>query len=131
MRYILAVVLLVTTMFAQSAVADIERLPDAPNTKHFFLLSSVDLAATFADAQTSHIAQSNGCYEIDSFMYGSKHPTDARFYTTMFTITAGEQLVSYFMWRKGKRLWWLPMTANSSIHTIGTIQNWKNGCFHK
>ena len=89
---------------------------------NFLLLASSDIGLSLADSAVSsaHISHSIRCRESDS-LYGSLHPSPARYFVQASLISVGAVGVSYLLKRKSFKLWAFPTAIDGIAHFAGVM----------
>jgi hypothetical protein len=93
------------------------RSPRIADTK-FLWLNGVHLALTFADIELAqHCIDEHTCSEANPLMPSS---TAAKLSVNigMFAYATG---ASYYLKKRGFRLWWIPPAAGIGTHTVGVV----------
>jgi len=82
----------------------------------FFLLSGIELGMAVFDVEmTQRCIASHHCREINPVMPASQ----AGQLSVNFALVACNSGISYWLKKRGSRLWWLPPSAGAAIHGIG------------
>lgn len=99
--------------------------------KKFISLALVSTGSTFADSYTTLFATQNWLagkkgvcnMEVQSaYLYGT-HPTAGRAYAVASVKSAASIISAYYLRKHHRKLWSLPLIANSAISLQGVTQN--------
>lgn len=111
------------------ASAQTKPLPDAPRPhtvdRKFLVAVGLTAAAKVADGITTERMLGRGCHETNS-VYGP-HPSALRISATQAAFFAGEVTAAYFLKRRFRRVWILPLTEGI-VNVVGSIQNERLSC---
>jgi hypothetical protein len=120
-----------TTSVSSSNTADIKTVETKTLDKRFIGLAVISAGSTFADSYTTLFARQNwlagkqGVCNVEvqsAYLYGT-HPTVGRAYAVASAKTAASILASYYLRKHHRKLWSLPLIANSIVSLQGTTQN--------
>jgi hypothetical protein len=108
--------------------------PDAPSSariadKSFWTTIAITISTNSADAFTTAkwVGNADHCqYEAWSpWLYG-RQPSAGRTVGVMAAETVGVASFSYFLKKKEKRYWRLPLLLSAGAHSMGAIHNFSN-----
>ena len=122
----------ITFAFLLTSVAWASELPNAPSSSSkpglatadgkFLFLASAYTAALVADYETTQSCLARGaCRELNP-VFGS-HPSRLRMYAIGGAISAGTIYGSYYLKKKRKRYWWVPLVAGTVVHGYLAYRN--------
>jgi hypothetical protein len=99
-----------------------EKLQEKPLDTNFFLMASSDIGLSLADSAVSsaYVSHSIGCHESDS-LYGSLHPSPARYFVQASLTSVGAIGLSYLLKRKGFKFWAVPTAIDGVSHFAGVV----------
>lgn len=127
MRHLLLIVFVLGWAF--TANAQTVPLPDAPRPhtvdRKFLIAVGLNAAAKAADGITTERMLARGCHETNP-VYGP-HPSALRISATQAAFFAGEVTAAYFLKRRFRRVWILPL-AEGIVNVVGAVQNERLSC---
>lgn len=125
MKYVITALFFCSTLAAQTLI------PDAPSSAHtadkaFWLTTAITISANSADAFTTAkwVGNADHCqYEAWSpWLYG-RQPSAGRAVGVMAAETVSVATFSYFLKKREKRYWRLPLLLSAGAHGMGAINN--------
>lgn len=95
-----------------------EKLLDA----NFLSMASSDIGLSLADSAVSsaYVSHNPRCHESDP-LYGSLHPSPARFFVQASLTSVGAIGLSYLLRKKSSRFWALPIAIDGVSHLAGVM----------